>query len=45
MDNPRLRGIVERFATAKQLADEKFSDKYQIFINYILLKEIYYEAV
>ena len=43
MDNPRLRGIVERFATAKQLADEKFSDKYQIFINYILLKEIYYQ--
>ncbi len=43
MDNPRLRGIVERFATAKQLADEQFSDKYQIFINYILLKEIYYQ--
>ena len=43
MDNPRLRGIVERFATAKQLADQNFSDKYQIFINYILLKEIYYQ--
>ena len=43
MDDPRLRGIVERFATAKQLADQKFSDKYQIFINYILLKEIYYQ--
>lgn len=43
MDNPRLKGIVERFAAAKQLANQKFSDKYQIFINYILLKEIYYQ--
>lgn len=43
MDNPRLKGIVERFAAAKQLADQSFSDKYQIFINYILLKEIYYQ--
>ena len=43
MDDPRLKGIVERFAAAKQLANQKFSDKYQIFINYILLKEIYYQ--
>ena len=43
MDNPRLKGIVERFAVTKQVVDEKFSDKYQIFINYILLKEIYYQ--
>ena len=43
MDNPRLEGIVKRFAAAKQLTDQNFPDKYQIFINYILLKEIYYQ--
>ncbi len=36
MDNPRLRGIVERFATAKQLADEEF------LINIKYLSIIFY---
>lgn len=38
MNNPRLKGVVNRFADNKQV-EGNLSDKFQIFSNYILLKE------
>lgn len=42
MDNPKLEGIVNRFAEGKKIEGE-FWEKYQAFANYLLLKEIYYK--
>jgi len=41
MNNPKLEGIINRFARAKKIEGE-FWEKYQAFSNYLLLKEMYY---
>lgn len=41
MNNPKLQGIVNRFATDKKVSGE-FWEKYQFFSNYILLKKVYH---
>ncbi|MBK8445058.1 MAG: AIPR family protein [Sphingobacteriales bacterium] len=43
MQNPRLKGVVERFANFKQIQGE-FWEKYQIFANYIFLKDVFYKV-
>ncbi len=42
MNNPRLEGVIKRFAKNKQIEGE-LSEQYQIFANYILLKEEYFK--
>jgi hypothetical protein len=42
MDNPKLEGIVNRFAEGKKIEGE-FWEKYQAFANYLLLKETYFK--
>lgn len=42
MNNPKLEGIVNRFAVLKKIEGE-FWEKYQAFANYLLLKEIYFK--
>ncbi len=39
--NPKLEGIVNRFANHKKIAGE-FWEKYQMFSNYLLIKDVYY---
>ncbi len=40
MNNPRLEGIVKKFATNLNLKCE-FANSYEYFVNYILLKKFY----
>ena len=42
MNNPRLKGIVERFAKNKKMIGD-FPTFYQIFCNYLILKQKYYD--
>jgi hypothetical protein len=41
MNNPKLEGIVNRFAESKKIEGE-FWEKYQAFANYLILKETYF---
>lgn len=41
MNNPRLTGVVNRFSESKQI-EGQFWEKYQFFVNYLLLKENYF---
>lgn len=41
MNNPKLEGIVNRFSETKKIEGD-FWEKYQIFSNYLVLKELYY---
>ncbi len=43
MNNPRLKGIVERFATQRKLDPSELAENYQLFSNYSMVKEKYYE--
>lgn len=45
MNDPRLEGIVNNFSDKFSLDNKlNFSDKYQYFVNYIILKKKYYDA-
>ncbi len=43
MENPRLKGLVDRFAIKKKIEGE-FSYYYQLFCNSLILKQRYYEV-
>lgn len=44
MDNPRLKGIVKKFAESKSISQKELWEQYQYFSNYLLLKKFYYDT-